>query len=193
MKPICHKPFHSVNHQAMNQLASWLANYPALEGFEGSISPRIAVFDDLVEMVVLEERGYQGYVAWSLEDFQRDWRLNRHGVYIVLEAGKVGPIIGMVTGRFIEGYSHISHLVIDPAWQGQGLGAYLLEVWLRASQVLGKKVVELEVRESNCRAQRLYYRFGFKQVSRKEFYYEESGETALLLRCSLREWPLAND
>lgn len=151
---------------------------------------RLAVTEDLERIVELEKRGYDGYLAWTLDDFERDWQKNVNAVYMVLEEcvetpDFSAPLVGLVTGRFLLNRTHISHLIVDPAWQGYGLGSLLLEHWMETSRLLKKSEITLEVRESNHRAQQLYYKYGFVLASRKYFYYYDNDETALYLRCRL--------
>jgi ribosomal-protein-alanine N-acetyltransferase len=48
--------------------------------------------------------------------------------------------------------------------------------------------VTLEVAVGNTRAQRLYYRFGFKPVGIRKNYYEQTKEDALILWAELADW-----
>jgi ribosomal-protein-alanine N-acetyltransferase len=42
--------------------------------------------------------------------------------------------------------------------------------------------VFLEVRTDNTRAQRLYHRYGFRQIGIRKGYYQPSGADALVMR-----------
>lgn len=191
----------SIKHHSMVKLLPFFDQLPLFplsekgqdhspQGSVKKLKLRLAVEEDLPRIVELEKRGYEGYLAWTLDDFERDWKRNMHAVYVVLEEYQESPdfskpLIGMATGRFILNKTHISHLIVDPDWQGHGLGSLLLEHWIEASQKLKKSEITLEVRESNIRAQQLYYKYGFTQASRKYFYYHDNNETALYLRCKL--------
>ena len=150
---------------------------------DSMIRLRLATYEDLPQMVEMEGKAYQGYLAWDLKDFERDWKYNRNLVYLVLEKSNHSdyPLVGMITGRFVKDYSHISHLLLLLEYQGVGLGHSMLEYWLKASRYLGKKYTTLEVRESNSQAQKFYYQHDFMQIGKKNFYYDD-GETALLLK-----------
>lgn len=146
---------------------------------------RLATQSDLETFVNLEDRGYNGFRAWTLKDFEKEWRHNPQILYLVLQ-NQNEEIIGVITGRCYLKSSHISQLIIDPIWQGRGLGSCLLKVWLDLSRNLGRDSVTLEVRESNFRAQRMYFQAGFVHEETKTFYYEDNGESAWFLRCDLR-------
>ncbi|HEY9736136.1 MAG TPA: ribosomal protein S18-alanine N-acetyltransferase [Trichocoleus sp.] len=89
-------------------------------------------------------------------------------------------IIGIGCLWAILDEAHITVLGIDPAYQGQGLGQWLLLHLLLDARRQNLQHATLEVRPSNTRAHKLYYRFGFQQVGRRKRYYSD-GEDALLL------------
>ncbi|SDG16473.1 ribosomal-protein-alanine N-acetyltransferase [Facklamia miroungae] len=186
------KEENTIKHKSMMQIDPFIS---ALDPIQLTLNDkitcqiRLAEKIDLPVLVDLEQRGYAGYIAWDLEDFERDWHRNPQLLYLVIEKKDQSrdekSIIGMVTGRCLLKNTHISQLVIDPTWQSQGLGSYLLKIWLQVSRELGKQSVTLEVRESNTRAQKVYYQQGFVLENKKPFYYEDNGESALFLRCHL--------
>jgi ribosomal-protein-alanine N-acetyltransferase len=67
--------------------------------------------------------------------------------------------------------AEILTLAVDPAVQGQGLGAVLVE--LAAAHVAGKgaETIFLEVAEDNAAARALYARTGFTEIGRRRGYY----------------------
>lgn len=208
------KPAASIKHPIMNQIADKVAEELPLyvDGVLGStdgdnpnpthhyqLRLRLATAEDLPAVAELEGIGYNGYMAWELEDFVRDWQTNPYAVYLVLEHvsepvtitdGVVEepvkpPLVGMITGRFLVKKAHISHLIIHPDFQGHGLGDYLLTQWLVLAKQLKVRQASLEVRESNFSAQQLYYKHGFTLASKKENYYYNNHETAYYLIRSL--------
>lgn len=202
----------TIKHPIMNQIASTVAAEPdfyvdaALESTaeaapstEETPTPthhyqlrlRLATLEDLPAIAELEGIGYDGYMAWELDDFERDWRTNPYAVYLVLEnvsaeeTDEAPPLVGMATGRFLIKKAHISHLIIHPDFQGHGLGDYLLNQWLTLAKKVKVRQASLEVRESNFAAQQLYYKNGFTLASKKHNYYYNNHETALYLVRSL--------
>lgn len=79
--------------------------------------------------------------------------------------------------------AHITILVVHPQFQGQGVGKYLVWGLLDRSIQTGAEWMVLEVRESNQVALNLYGYFQFEQVGKRPNYYQETGETALILWC----------
>jgi [ribosomal protein S18]-alanine N-acetyltransferase len=92
-----------------------------------------------------------------------------------------GKLIGFIMSRLAAGEAEILSVAIAPAWRGRGLSRQLLDLHLRRLAGLGVHAVYLEVGERNAPACRLYRRAGFKEVGRRQGYYED-GATALVLR-----------
>ena len=146
---------------------------------------RVATAADIEAITALELEGYDGYLAWEQEDFERDWRTNPFAVYLLLEHRSVNDedvaLVGMITGRFLAKKAHVSHLIVHPDFQGHGLGDYLLNLWLTFAKEEKIRQASLEVRESNFTAQMLYKKHGFNVSTRKYNYYYNNNETALLM------------
>jgi [ribosomal protein S18]-alanine N-acetyltransferase len=119
--------------------------------------------------------------------FRRGWGedeilrllLERNVVTQRLAAG--GKLIGFIMSRLAAGEAEILSVAIAPGWRGRGLSRQLLDLHLRRLAGLGVRAVFLEVGEHNTPACRLYRRAGFKEVSRRQGYYQ-GGATALVLR-----------
>jgi ribosomal-protein-alanine N-acetyltransferase len=92
-----------------------------------------------------------------------------------------GKLIAFIMSRLVAGETEILSVAIAPAWRGRGLSRQLLDLHLRRLAGLGSRAVYLEVGENNAPACRLYRRAGFKEIGRRQGYYED-GATALVLR-----------
>jgi [ribosomal protein S18]-alanine N-acetyltransferase len=95
-----------------------------------------------------------------------------------------GKLIGFILSRTAAGEAEILSVAIASGWRGRGLSRRLLDFHLRRLAGIGIRSVFLEVGEQNTPACRLYRRAGFKEVSRRQGYYED-GATALVLRRDL--------
>jgi len=93
-------------------------------------------------------------------------------------------LTGFILSRRAADEAEILSIAVAPARRGRGLAGRLLELHLRRLAGLGARAVFLEVGEQNVPACRLYERAGFRQVGRRQGYYE-GGATALLLRRDL--------
>jgi ribosomal-protein-alanine N-acetyltransferase len=92
-----------------------------------------------------------------------------------------GKLIGFIMSRLAAGEAEILSVAIAPTWRGRGLSRQLLDLHLRRLAGLGIRAVYLEVGDHNAPACRLYGRAGFREVGRRQGYYED-GATALVLR-----------
>jgi [ribosomal protein S18]-alanine N-acetyltransferase len=93
-------------------------------------------------------------------------------------------VIGFILSRLAAGEAEILSVAIAPAWRGRKLARPLLDLHLRRLAGLGTRAVFLEVGEQNAPATRLYRRAGFREVGRRQGYYE-GGATALVMRRDL--------
>jgi ribosomal-protein-alanine N-acetyltransferase len=92
-------------------------------------------------------------------------------------------VIGFILSRLAAGEAEILSVAIAPAWRGRKLAQPLLDLHLRRLAGLGTRVVFLEVGEHNAPATRLYRRAGFRDVGKRQGYYQgNGGATALVMR-----------
>ena len=93
-------------------------------------------------------------------------------------------MIGFILSRMAAGEAEILSVAIAPRQRGRGFARPLLDLHLRRLAGLGTRAVFLEVDESNAPARALYRRAGFRDVGRRQSYYQ-SGASALVLRRDL--------
>jgi ribosomal-protein-alanine N-acetyltransferase len=122
--------------------------------------------------------------------FQRGWdedeihRLLIESNIVAHRATLGQKLIGFILSRRAAGEAEILSVAVAPAWRGRKLSRPLLDLHLRRLAGLGTRSVFLEVGERNAPACRLYRRAGFREVGRRQGYYE-GGATALVLRRDL--------
>jgi len=95
---------------------------------------------------------------------------------------------GFVLLQLVPPEAEILTLAVDPAAQGRGLGAVLLDVAGELAARGGAETLFLEVAEDNATARDLYARAGFRETGRRRGYYARVGAApvdALLLTRSL--------
>ena len=73
---------------------------------------------------------------------------------------------------------HVGGLVIDPRFQGKGIGKKAMELALK--ELTDAKTIDLAVHPENTRALKLYESLGFGVGEKKENYYGD-GEPRLIL------------
>lgn len=93
-------------------------------------------------------------------------------------------LAGFIISRLAAEEAEILSIAIAPARRGRGLSRQLLGFHLRVLAGRGVRAVFLEVDEQNEAARHLYGRAGFREVGRRQGYYE-TGATALVLRRDL--------
>ncbi len=96
--------------------------------------------------------------AWE-EAAWRDELAGRLGHYIALEQDGVPVAFGGFW--LVAGEAQVMRLAVDPGRRGEKL------------------------RESNTPARRTYDHVGFTECGRREGYYGDNGEAAILMRCDL--------
>jgi ribosomal-protein-alanine N-acetyltransferase len=122
--------------------------------------------------------------------FQRGWgeeeiyRLLIEKSVVAHRATSGGKLIGFILSRLAAGEAEILSVAIAPSWRGRKLARPLLDLHLRRVAGLGTRAVFLEVGEDNAPATRLYRRAGFREVGKRQGYYE-GGATAMVMRRDL--------
>jgi ribosomal protein S18 acetylase RimI-like enzyme/glycosyltransferase involved in cell wall biosynthesis len=88
-------------------------------------------------------------------------------------------VAGFVVSRTLAGgESEVLSLVVDPAHRRGGIAVRLMRQLLDGSP----GTWFLEVRESNQAARKLYKKLGFEEVALRSAYYQDNGETAVVMR-----------
>lgn len=82
--------------------------------------------------------------------------------------------------------AHITTLAIDPGYQRQKLGLWLLAQLLQKACERGLTRATLEVRASNQEALSLYQKFDFKEAGLRKRYYADGEDAQILWRSGLQ-------
>jgi ribosomal-protein-alanine N-acetyltransferase len=77
--------------------------------------------------------------------------------------------------------AHITTIAVDPTYRGRGLGELLFLALVAEALERGSTWLSLEVRASNGTAQRLYEKYGLSVHARRQGYYTNDGEDALVM------------
>lgn len=118
---------------------------------------------------------------WSEDAFHELLHM-RDAIFLVATRGARQVAAGYVIARIAADEADVLNLAVSPAERGRGLGGELLDAGLAAVIDRGAREIFLEVRESNVAALALYGSRGFAAVSRRNRYYRNPVEDALLLR-----------
>ena len=94
-------------------------------------------------------------------------------------------LVGFLIGRVVADEFEILNMAVYRAHRRSGIGSRLLETALEFSRTAGSARAYLEVRASNGPAIALYARHGFAECGRRDRYYRDPVEDALLLSICL--------
>jgi ribosomal-protein-alanine N-acetyltransferase len=145
---------------------------------------RAADMDDLQAILGLQGK-YPQVVDWSetvwMGMLQEDHTPQR-GVWLAeCESLIAGLVILAVAGDVAE----FEMVLVDESMRGRGLGRALCETAMRRAVAQGARQIDLEVRESNKAARRLYESLGFEVQGKRPNYYHHPSEDAVLMGVTL--------
>jgi ribosomal-protein-alanine N-acetyltransferase len=147
---------------------------------------RLATSADIPAIVDLANRAASA-AHWSGEQYQRIFAdKTPRGVALVSDEQSV--VHSFLIGRALDGEWELENIVVSNSRRRQGIGKMLLDEFLAAAKTEGAKAVFLEVRESNFAARRLYESCGFAENGRRQRYYAEPAEDAILYRITINLW-----
>jgi len=113
---------------------------------------------------------------WPRDSFIRDLQSRETAYSYVLEGNN--EIIAYSVCWYYQRELHIGNLAVKRMHHRKGIGSKLLSYILE--QFEDWAIIFLEVRESNIAAQKLYKKFGFRNLYRRRSYYT-NGEDALIM------------
>jgi ribosomal-protein-alanine N-acetyltransferase len=135
--------------------------------------------------VALDQRCLGG--LWTANGYQREVDSPNSDLLALVAPGtnsklsSESSIVGLACLWAILEEAHITLLLVDLPYRGQGFGQMLLYALLRLARQRGLEWATLEVRLSNQTAIALYQKFGFERVGQRRGYYQDNGEDALIL------------
>lgn len=142
---------------------------------EGRYTIRSLTLDHLPWLLDLDQICYGGH--WGEQGYRSE--LTRDSS-LVLGGFESSNLIGFgILWRVLE-EAHIISLAVHPHHRRQGIARSLLQGLLKEADHQGCAWATLEVRESNHPARNLYESAGFQLLGRRQRYYEDTGEDALI-------------
>jgi ribosomal-protein-alanine N-acetyltransferase len=161
---------------------------PLLAGLARLVSRRSAALspagiDDAAALAALHASSFRR--GWSVEEFER-LLIEPNVIADRAMAGR--RLAGFVLSRIAADQAEILSIAVGAPFRRRRLAGKLLDVHLHRLKAAGVGSLFLEVDERNLPARRLYARFGFGEVGRRQSYYAEAGHdasAALVLRRDL--------
>lgn len=139
---------------------------------------------DIPDVMALERRA-PAAAHWSREQYQNIFSFDAPSrVLLILK--QATSMRGFIVGRALDNEWEIENLVVPEAMRRRGFGSRLLQEFLLLARGRGAKEISLEVRESNLAARRLYEKLAFVESGRRQSYYTEPPEDAIVYHLGLR-------
>ena len=147
------------------------------------IEVREAVSADIKLIAALEEATFP--MPWDEESIRHD--IEESNIALVLVAELDGKFAGYADVWRIAGEAQLNNIAVCESARGNHVGQAIMDELFRRLTEVGDSEISLEVRPSNIPATRLYYKLGFEEAGRREQYYLDNGEDALILKKFLRK------
>ena len=135
-------------------------------------------------LVALVQENYEHPNNWSAESFLADLENPTNTYYGVWMQRQ---LVGFLGVQSVLDEATITNIVIAKDYQGKGLAQRLWQMALYDLKQKDVKVVFLEVRESNKRAQYLYEILGFEAFHTRSDYYSDPVEDAIEYRLEIEQ------
>ena len=135
--------------------------------------------EDIDEVMEIEPVAF-GSHHWSHQSFVNELN-NSMGNYFTAVDESSKRLIGYSGFWLIGDEAHITTLAVHPDLRRQYIGERLLVNDILEAKRVGARWITLEVRVSNETAQKLYYKYGFKNLGVRRNYYQDNDEDALVL------------
>ena len=152
---------------------------------------RAATTRDMERMAEIA-RGNSSAPQWTAAQFSdmlTPPSLSRPLLRVALVHQRDGEVYGFaVASALISVFpveAELESIAVDPTQQGQGIGRHLLLEISWWAMCRRARMMRLEVRASNERALRVYYKTGFRQTGIRPGYYTAPIEDAVLMERTL--------
>ena len=134
-------------------------------------------FKELIpDLVSIYQRAYENLPEYRDDSYCKIaayfswlWKGDPEGFLVVFEGNKPVGLLGMHT-NWREGKEYLAEiheLVVDPQFQGRGVGKKLIEEAIQIALSRGRKKIELWVGEKNRKAQEFYLHNGFQEKEQR--------------------------
>jgi len=124
---------------------------------------------------------------WTVNIFAQEAKPEDHRWNLVLYDGD--ELVAYAISWVVSGETHLLNIAVRPDLQGKGVGRLFFRWMMDEARRAGDYIFLLEVRASNERAKRLYESEGLQVVMKRDSYYPDSGEDALVMMCFLQKDP----
>jgi ribosomal-protein-alanine N-acetyltransferase len=124
------------------------------------------------------------HFAWTEPEFIA-CLTQRNCIGMVAEHG--GRIVGFMIYELLKSELHVLNFAVHPEYRRQGVGSQMVDKLINKLSQQRRRVLSLEVRETNLAAQMFFRSRGILAVDVLRNHYEESPEDAYRFEYLLRE------
>jgi len=134
--------------------------------------------EDLPEILTLEADALS---AWNRDQLEAELEQPTGFQFVVRRKG-TDRIIAFLCGRVMADEAEILKLSVAQSERRKGVGRQLLDFVVKFYSEKGVKNCFLELRASNTAARNLYEKEGFSIIGKRNNYYMEPAEDAILMK-----------
>jgi ribosomal-protein-alanine acetyltransferase len=147
---------------------------------------RPATPDDLPCIRELEQQS-ETAAHWSEREYTALFspEAARRVVLVAAEGEAAQSILGFAVAHCGSEEWEIENVVVAKRRRRSGTGSLLVRKILQEAAQAGAAAMLLEVREANHAARKLYETLGFIEIARRQAYYHNPAEDALVLKISI--------
>lgn len=139
------------------------------------VEPMTAVH--LTRVLEIERESFP--TPWPRDAYVHELKENRLASYFIARVDD--ETVGYCGMWVILDEAHVTTLAVDPKYRGMHIGERLLLVLIDAAVERGARWMTLEVRRSNLTAQKLYKKYGFREIGARKAYYSDNREDAIIM------------
>jgi len=140
---------------------------------------------DLLEVVEIEENS--GVSRWGWAAYYAELQSDNSNLMLVARVAnskqqqRSHSLAGYIVARMGADELHINNVAVRENYRRRGIGRSLLDRTLEEGKRSGVSCAFLELRAGNHAALALYEKCGFRVIARRERYYSEPVEDALVM------------
>jgi ribosomal-protein-alanine N-acetyltransferase len=138
---------------------------------------RKMTLEDVPSVLDLDQKSFS--LPWPERSFRFELTANPASRCWVAELE--GKLVGMIVVWLIVEEAHVATIATHPDFRRKGIATKLLSHALRNMIQEGARSSFLEVREHNLGAQEMYRKFGYEASGRRQRYYKDNNEDAILM------------
>lgn len=116
---------------------------------------------------------------WNYNLFKSELE-NKNSMYIAAKLNN--QIVGFAGIWFSVDDIHITNIVVKKNCRNQKIGSFMLNNLIELCENRTQKSITLEVNSNNIPAQKLYHKFGFKNVGIRKKYYNNTEDAIIMTK-----------